>query len=122
MYAEHIGKCVRFVFVDTGAGIARTVRRNFGEIIRGLFGTVKDGDLLMSTFKGDFRTSTQQPNRGNGLQTVKMKVQKGPFTKFDVISGHGKCSIDASDCNQDSLMSVNYEETIYGTLYTFEVN
>ncbi len=122
IYAEHVADHVRFVFVDTGAGIARTVRKNFQEKIKGLLGMkVKDGDLLLSTFRGDFRTQTNEKNRGNGLSSVKDKVLSGPFKKFDVISGKGKCSINQEYNDAGCLERHNYNNNIYGTLFTFDV-
>ena len=50
IYAEHIDEKVRVVFVDTGMGIARTVRKSFSENIKSVFGfSPKDGELLEST-------------------------------------------------------------------------
>lgn len=121
MYAEHIDNIIRFVFVDTGTGIAKTVRLNWGEKIRNTLGVIKDGNLLVSTFRGDFRTGTEEEYRGNGLQNVRIKVMRGPFKRFDVISGHGKCIIDANASNENNLKCVNYKETIFGTLYCFDV-
>lgn len=69
---------IRFIFVDTGFGIANTVKKNFKEKVQQLFGkmlglgiAINDAQLIQSAFNGDFRTSTNQDNRGNGLVTVK---------------------------------------------------
>ena len=122
MYAEHIDNYVRFVFADTGMGIAETVRKNFEENIKRWFAIgVEDGVLLKSAFSGDFRTQTGQPHRGNGLSTVRECVLKGPFFNFEVISGKGKCIISKEQDNPDKLEICNYKGTIYGTLYTFDI-
>ena len=119
MYAEHIDDHVRFVFVDTGMGIAKTVRKNFKEKIESLV-KINDGDLLKSTFKGDFRTRTNEIYRGNGLSTVREKVLVGMFENFQVISGSGKCIIGSQIKSEEHLKSVNYHNKIYGTVYTFD--
>lgn len=122
MYAEHVDDHVRFVFADTGMGIAKTVRKNFREKIQQSFGVgVNDGVLLHSAFSGDFRTQTRQPYRGNGLSTVRERVLNGPFLNFEVISGRGKCVINREQDNPDKLKICNYTSTIYGTLYTFDI-
>lgn len=122
IYAEHIEDHVRFVFVDTGMGIAKTVRKNFKEKIANIFGIkTKDATLLQSAFEGEFRTQTKEEHRGNGLSTVKEQALSGLFKNFEVISGRGKCII-SSECDvQENMIVYDYENTIYGTLYTFDV-
>lgn len=122
IYAEHIDDYIRFVFVDTGVGIAKTVRKNFKEKVRALFGlNIGDGDLLRSTFSGDFRTQTKEGYRGNGLSTVRERVYTGPFKQFEAISGSGKCLISADDKKHGYMVSYNYDNAIHGTLYTFDI-
>lgn len=117
VYAEHADDCTRFIFVDTGLGIAKTVRKNFPEKIQQIFGeligSTNDAQLIQSTFNGDFRTKTNQENRGNGLATIKNFMSNPPFSNFEVISGHGKYSISGK--------ATNYHNKIYGTLFTFEI-
>ena len=118
VYAERRNNCTHFIFVDTGPGIPKTVRKNFPEKIRQLFGdltgfAINDAQLIHSAFSGDFRTSTEQDNRGNGLVTIKNIMSQAPFSNFEVISGHGRYSI--------SDEAINYKNQIYGTLFTFEV-
>lgn len=122
IYAEHVDNHIQFVFVDTGMGIAKTVRKNFGEVIQGMLGIgAHDGDLLRSTFNGDFRTQTSEKYRGNGLATVKQKVTEGTFRNFRVISGRGRCEIGSQlDKAEGTVTSENYKNGIYGTLYAFD--
>ena len=81
----------------------------------------KDSELLKSTLKGDFRTHTGESYRGNGLMRVMEKITSGAFSHFELISGHGKCSMEVED-GISILESSNYKGMIYGTLYTFEMN
>ena len=122
IYAEHIEDFIRFIFVDTGVGIANTVRVNFKEkIMRMMKWGANDGDLLKSTFQGDFRTQTQENNRGNGLSAVREQVINGPFKRFEVISGRGYCAINKNIAENQCLKINNYSRSIYGTVYTFDV-
>lgn len=119
MYAEHINDYVRCIFVDTGYGIAKTARKNFGEKIKiGLGLRVDDAKIMLSIFNGDFRTATNEKNRGNGLTSVRNNVGADIFEKFEVISGRGKCIIPKND-NQALIITEHYENMLFGTLYQF---
>lgn len=118
IYAERREDYTHFIFIDTGRGIASTVRKNFPEKIRQIFGNFiknvgNDAELIQSAFHGEFRTATKQGYRGNGLVTVKKIMSKAPFENFEVISGHGRYSV--------SDVIENYSKKIYGTLFTFDV-
>ena len=126
IYAEHVEDYIRFVFVDTGYGIAKTVKKNFPEkikevlqdfcIFKNLGVSIKDSDLIESVFNGDFRTSTNEKHRGNGLKEVRDRITNSIFNDFEVISGKGRCSIS----NRGSIVSsLEYNNKIYGTLFTF---
>lgn len=118
MYAEHIDDYVRCVFVDTGQGIAKTVRKNFGEKIKTIVGFgIDDSMLIKSAFNGDFRTSTNKRYRGNGLCSVKANVGTDLFDGLEVLSGHGRCILPKG--LGEEIMTENYKGLLYGTLYTF---
>ena len=117
MYAEHVDNCVRFVFVDTGMGIARTVKRN--SIYEKVVAKLKcdnDSKLIKSAFDGAFRTSTGQTNRGRGLPSFKEFAQSRKCKDFRVISGSGFCKI--SD-DKKQLERLELKNKIYGTIYIF---
>ena len=121
IYAELTNNYIHFIFVDTGLGIATTVRKNFPEKIQQLLSEIfslglNDAQLIASAFNGDFRTATNEKNRGNGLTTVREVMQREPFENFEVISGHGRYSIINS-----KISAINYNHKIYGTLFTFNV-
>ena len=120
VYAEFIEDHIHFVFIDTGAGIARTVRKSFFEKAGSASGMFyNDGDLIHSTLKGDFRTETKESHRGNGLSGVKDFAETGLFRNFTVISGSGSCVI--SDNENKELVKNNYNNSIYGTIFIFDV-
>lgn len=120
LYAEHFEDYVRFVFVDTGQGIAKTVRKNFKEIIGSILGLKpKDSKLIGSTFSGELkRSATGESFRGNGLHSVKRKVESGPFRSFEVFSGKGMVRLLSEDEGK-SVKEEDYENTLYGTLFSF---
>lgn len=124
IYGEHIDDYVRFIFVDTGLGIAKTVRKNNFEKMRDFFGIgVTDSDLIRSVFEGKFRTATSERHRGNGLVSVRKYVSTGPFEGLQVLSGRGRCIIipNREDSLSDELICHNYNKPLFGTLYEFIV-
>ena len=121
LYAEHIDNKVNCIFVDTGKGIAKTVRKNFKEKIERLFGVgTKDSELIESAFEGEFRTQTGEDYRGNGLSSVKRNAGNILFEGFEVVSGHGRC-VYPNDLENENRKAINYPTMLYGTLYTFTI-
>lgn len=118
IYAEHYGEFVRFIFLDTGAGIARTVRKNSIEKLQRLAKiNASDSDLIFSTLQGDFRTETKEKYRGNGLSGVRELAETDLFRTFTVISGSGQCSLI-----NKTLKKSNYLNKICGTIFIFDIN
>ena len=121
LYAEYVDSHIQCIFVDTGFGIAKTVRKNFMEWIGNTLGVyTKDAALIESAFNGDFRTATKETYRGNGLNSVKNKVIEGPFLGFDVLSGKGHVSI-SKQSDSYKIQGTNYDTALYGTLYAFTI-
>lgn len=121
MYAEHIDDFVRCVFVDTGFGISKTARKNLGEKWKSFFGIeLDDSKIIRSIFNGDFRTATNEKFRGNGLLSVRENIRKDIFEEFEVISGKGRCIIPKNDA-QDEIISICYNNKLYGTLFQFVI-
>lgn len=115
--AEHTNNRVRITFLDTGMGIAKTVKKNFFEKAK-IF--VNDADLMYSAFSGDFRTSTNEDYRGNGLPSICESVINGYYDKFMVISGGGCCKATKTNGIYE-LTRVNFEHKIYGTIYILDI-
>ena len=121
MYAEHVDDYVRCVFVDTGLGIAKTARKNFGEKLRTFFHIeLDDSKIIESIFNGDFRTATNEKYRGNGLSSVRENVKREIFENFEVVSGRGRCIIP-KDRDPDEIISCCYDSRLFGTLFQFIV-
>lgn len=121
LYAEHINNYIKIVFVDTGLGIAETVRKNqYEKMIRLLGIGAKDGVLMKSAFEGKFRTKTEEKHRGNGLKYVRDRAVNGLFRNFKVISGKGQCWIDKKNNLNGKIKERVFNESIWGTIYTFD--
>ena len=130
IYAEQVHDYVRLVFADTGRGIPETVRKTFSEKVASIIKKVlpinnnlKDGLLIESALLGEFRTNTKERHRGNGLDTVRRIVTSGGIRGFEVISGHGRCSIN-SNIGTGSTKNIKvegYAHKMYGTLYVFDI-
>ncbi len=118
-YAENRDKDIRFVFLDTGQGIPNTVRKDWAERIRDLFGDVAgnsgDSDYIEAALKGDFRTETNQRFRGKGLPEVYNSVisSEGRLTELSIISGHGKCYVSCDGSIEKEYMDNPFEGTLF---------
>lgn len=111
---EHL----RFVFLDTGAGIPSTVRRSFGEYV--LKGIINDDDkILRSAFQGEFRTRTREPNRGRGLPSIYDYCKNGVVEEMLVFSGNGFCSF--SKVNNFVIETKKLHNYITGALYVWTI-
>ena len=131
IYAEQVHDYVRLVFADTGRGIPETVRKTFSEKVASIIKKVlpinnnlKDGLLIELALLGEFRTNTKERHRGNGLDTVRRIVTSAGIRGFEVISGHGRCSIINSNIGTGSTNNIKvegYAHELYGTLYVFDI-
>lgn len=118
LYAEHVDNSVRCIFLDTGAGIARTVRKTILEEMQRLIKlNATDADLIFSALQGDFRTRTHETHRGNGLSGVRELVETDLFKNFTVLSGSGCCCLNS----KNEIIKQDYKNKIYGTIYLFDI-
>lgn len=119
IYAEHVESHIRFVFIDTGAGIPQTVHKKWHEQISRFFHTnASDADLIQSALSGDFRSETQEAHRSNGLSAVRENVEAGLFKNFTVLSGRGCCIINT---HSKDIQKYDYKNKIFGTIYIFDI-
>lgn len=113
MYAEYTGNIIRLIFLDTGMGIAATVRKKFPleQHIR------KDSELIESAFFGEFRTETKKDHRGLGLPALKEYAETKKFKSFVVLSGNGgyKCEEDGT------FKKFDFKNKIFGTIYVIDI-
>ncbi len=105
---------VHFVFLDSGVGIPKTIRKNFKEIISKIFlpGTAIDHKLIRSALDGDFRTKTGQFERGKGLPKMNDLTKTGNIKDFVIISNKGFV---------DSSRAIKMDDKFHGTLLSWKV-
>ena len=107
---------VHFVFLDSGVGIPKTIRKNYKERIAKLFSgrSTKDHILIHSALSGDFRTSTGEHKRGKGLPKMRSLSEAGEINDFVILSNKGIVSIGRKE--QSPL-----ERKFHGTLISWKV-
>lgn len=109
---ENTNTTLNFIFLDTGEGIPETVRKKWYEkaIPR------KDSEYIRSAIRGEFRTATGEPYRGNGLPEVFKACQNGHIQNLKIISGRGFFGSNGADIElSDKKMP------LVGTLFYWEI-
>lgn len=107
---------VHFTFLDNGFGIPLTIRRRFGEKIRRLLGAeVRDGDLIKSALKGEFRTRTRAVYRGKGLPQIFQTAQSKKIENLILLSKKGY--VDCCPMLETKELNVS----LYGTLLSWDI-
>lgn len=114
LYAEEEKDCVRFVFLDTGAGIAKTVYKKLAEKVR----FVSDSEYLVSALKGDFRTQTKKKNRSKGLKQISECSKSGILEEVTIIANKGFCRISGEN-NNDNYDAKELDCYIKGSLFSW---
>lgn len=118
---------VRFVFLDTGKGIPSTVRKTkteqLKELLKPAFRMIGEGDILQSAFDGNFRTSTEEPNRGKGLPQIYDFMKSEQTKEAAVFSGRGTGIIKRKEysCYKNEPVFQSWKDDVYGTLYEFTI-
>lgn len=100
IYVENCDKEIKFIFLDTGIGIPNTIRKNWVERIKDIFGADKDdATYIFAALQGQFRTETRQEHRGKGLPEIYNAVisENSLMDNLSVISGHGICKINCGN-------------------------
>lgn len=107
-------KAIRFIFLDTGAGIPTTVKRKRMETVRSVvYMGPKHTDYIKSALEGELRSSTGQPFRGKGLPQIYSFSKGGYIKNLTIISNRGYFT---SGRNEDM------EEDLEGTLFYWEIS
>lgn len=93
VFVEDMQTCMRFVFLDTGAGIPNTIRtKGFIEKIKNALNT-DDAYFIASALRGEVRSETRLDYRGKGLPEVYNRASSKYINDFSIISGFGRCDI-----------------------------
>jgi ABC-type transporter Mla MlaB component len=74
---------VYFTFVDNGFGLLRTIRRGFFSRLAQL---LDDKSVLQKAFEGEYGSSTQQKERGQGLPTILSAFDKKAIRNLKIVS------------------------------------
>ena len=116
IFAEYVKDSIKITFLDTGLGIPKTIRRNFGERLL----QVSEGKLVQSALNGEFRSKTKLKYRNNGLPTIKKQVEDSRINNLHIISNRASCIVNKTD-DGVSLISKELKTPIMGTLYYWEI-
>lgn len=109
-------KTISFSFMDTGAGIPTTVRKNFAEQID-LLRIKEDYKYVVSALNGEFRTSTRKGYRGKGLPKIREYCAENKINNLHIITNKADVTI-----NNENICSVDIESSLRGTLYYWQVD
>lgn len=86
IFVEDQDDVIRFVFLDTGLGIPKTIRRSVWEKAIDIFRD-NDARYISSALKGEFRTETEEEHRGKGLPEIYENVLSGSINSLSILSG-----------------------------------
>lgn len=117
MYAEFDGAAIKFVFLDTGLGIGKTVTKNsLYEKVVSRIGIENESKLIKSALDGAFRTQTREINHGKGLPLINDFAHSEKVSNFHLLSGKGHCWFDEKN---DIFHTQDLRNKINGTIYIF---
>ena len=105
-------RCIEITFVDTGEGIPVTVaKKGLEKLIN-----KKDNEYIISALNGEFRTQTQEKNRGKGLPDIYEHFNKGELYNLKIISCKGKIELNEYNKvveNAGTEMEMNLQGTVF---------
>ena len=112
---------IRVIFLDTGKGIPGTVKKTKMERMKEVFSILMNVDekmILKSAFDGEFRSSTGEKNRGNGLPQI-YKVMLKKYVKSAIVyTGRVSCTV----VNGREPEYFETEGDFFGTLYELNIS
>ena len=116
IFAEDRKDYIQFVFLDTGAGIPYTIRKNFTERVAELF-IRQDAMFIASALKGDFRTETKMEHRGKGMPEIYSISKEGIISDLTIISGKGMCVVGTEGEIEESVLATSFIGTLFSWKY-----
>lgn len=109
VFSEKDDEKISFVFLDTGLGISRTIKKRVEDYVK----FWKDeSELLLSALKGDKRTRTKKLNRGKGLPFLFNLNKDGKIQNLRVISNKACYNLNGSK---------DISEELNGTFFYWEM-
>lgn len=106
---------ISFTFMDTGAGIPTTVRRNFAEKLD-IFKIIGEHRYVTSALDGKFRTATNLSYRGKGLPRIRQFCSDGKICNLRIITNKADIKVNGAKYDAKELYS-----SLCGTLYYWEI-
>lgn len=100
--------------VDIGKGIIGTLPLLLKQNVERLLSRQTQAETLLRLYKGDYQSSTREPNRNNGLPDIKQRVEANFIDKIHVITN--KAYIELSE---ESVIDLNVN--FPGTFYAIEI-
>ncbi len=116
IFVECDENVAKITFADTGLGIPKTMRKNFGERLL----SVSPDKLVLSALNGEFRSQTKLPYRNNGLPTIKSYVDKQMINNLYLVSNHAYCLVKYKN-GQVEIDTKVLQNAILGTMFYWEV-
>lgn len=114
IFAENTEKSIKFVFLDTGAGIPATIKKSLGEKIKEIFPfSNNDARFIASALRGEFRSETRQINRGKGLPEIYNDSKAGTISDLLIISGAGKCIVKKNGEIEEQTLQLPFMGTLF---------
>ena len=116
VYVEDREDSLKFVFLDTGVGIPKTIRTKFGEKIASLLSN-NDAYFIASALRGEFRSETRLDYRGKGLPEIYNRIISARIENFAIVSGQGKCVVDENG----DIVEISLKNVLNGTLLSWNL-
>lgn len=107
---------IKFTFMDTGAGIPSTVKKNFAEKID-ILRIKGDDKYVVSALNGDFRTSTEKTYRGKGLPKIRQICAEQKIYNTRILTNKADVKIYPSSYEY----KIN-KNPLQGTLFYWQIN
>lgn len=117
-FAEYNSKenIVTFSFMDTGAGIPATVKKNFAEKID-ILGLKGEHKYVVSALDGEFRTATHEGHRGKGLPKIREFCSNRKIEHLHILTNRADVIV-----LPDGYDSKDFHTPLCGTLYSWQIN
>lgn len=109
---------IEFVFLDTGIGIPKTIRRTWQEKLTDVILTANDAYYIASALRGEFRTETKEYHRGKGLPEIYSNVQCASIASLAILSGKGMCKIDSTGRIFENTIDSEFQ----GALFKWQIS
>lgn len=119
IYVENHEEVIKFIFLDTGLGIPNTIRKNWIERIKDIFGKiigeVDDASYMEAALKGEFRTETKQGYRGKGLPEIYNAIlnEQSRLCELTLLSGHGMCMVENDQVIHKKYVDGSFDGTMF---------